>query len=649
MQYLLALLVCLFGFTRDASAQGRECPTGALTSGETISASLEVADCQVKDMVTGSNSAAPAKRYFLETGEKAVFTFTVSATGYTPVLTVYTSLGRLVGTNTAAAGATTARVIINLPAGGYNIITYGSGAAAVGAFELKAAHELPRPCPIVDLPEAGAKEDAFTASSCRFVDLIEFSVSTLNVAFYRYPMARRAVLTLDSDTALTRFSSVLVTQTLTACPGGKQLTVSLTAGTHTISVSSPDLGSFTVRTKVDDLRECARTPIDVGAEVIAKLETGGCRWLDEFVPSSETTPVNLYGFSVDARTVVQIDQTSPVVDTYLGLMIAQSQAGLASNDNASTTTKDSRILIHLIPGNYVVVATANDETVLGDFTLKLAGEKPRSCDQPTLISGASADGKVPAEGCRLLDYIALSTLTDLVTPFRFDAADPTMLALKAQGATASTLRAVTAQGVEVVRQASDRNGDIPVEFRLPAGPINILMTSTGATKPAFMLAAQTRAIPACPPATLDLNAEIEGTIAAGDCKVNELVNYVSVPAPAQRFQLQIPERGRLTIELESSVLSPLLGVTNDKDELLGLAFATSPTKVTLSNPQAETGTIRIFASSSTPVLGAFKLRNVFTSSMAEPPPAGVDRADWQRSHERAVTEFGGKRPAKLLQ
>jgi hypothetical protein len=649
MHYLLAALVCLFGFTRAASAQGRECPTGALTSGETIGASLELADCQVKDMVTGSSSAAPAKRYYLEAGEKAVFTFTVSATGYTPAVTVYTSLGRLVASNTAAAGTTTARVIINLPAGGYNIITFGSGTAAVGAFELKAAHELPRPCPVVDLPEDGARDGAFTASSCRFVDLNEFSVSTLNVAFYRYPMARRAVLTLDSDTALTRFSSVLVTQSGNGFPGGKQLTVSLVAGTYTVSVSSPDLGSFTVRTKVDDLRECARTPIDVGAEVTAKLESGGCRWLDEFVPSSDTTPVNLYGFTVDARTVVQIDQTSPAVDSYLALMTAQTRAGLASNDDASNTSSDSRILIHLIPGNYVVIATAYDETTLGDFTLKLTGDKPRTCGQPILTSGASADGRVPAEGCRVLDYVALSTLTDLVAPFRFDAAEATMLALKAEGATASTLRAVTEQGLEVVRQASDRNGAIPVEFRLPAGPIDILMTSTGATKPAFKLGAQTRAIPACPPTPLDLNAEIEGTIASGDCTVNELVNYVSAPAPAQRFQLQIAERGRLAIDLESSVFSPLLGVTNDKDELLGLVFATSPAKVTLGNPQAEVGTIRVFASSASAVLGAFKVRNVFTSSATEPASTGVDRADWQRSHERMATEPGRKRPAKLLQ
>lgn len=656
MPYLLALLVCLLTFAQTANAQAPDCPAGAITSGETVNGTLELTDCKVRDMVTGSTSAAPAERYYLEADEKAVYTFTVSATGYTPVLGVYTSLGRLVGASTAAAGTTAARIIINLPAGRYSIITYGTGVTSVGSFELKAAHELPRPCPIVDLPESGEKEDAFTASSCRFVDLNEFSINTLNVAFYRYPLTQRAVLTLASDTAIERFSSVLVTQSLTPFTGGKQLTVSLTPGTHTISVSSPDVGSFTVRTKVEDLHECARTPVDLGTQISGLLETGGCRWLDVFVPSSDATPVNLYRFTVESRTVVQIDQTSPVVDAYLALTTAQTLSGLASNDDANNTTSDSRILIHLIPADYVVVATAYDDTTLGDFTLKITGATPRSCDQLNLTSGALLDGKVPAEGCRILDYVALSTLTDLVVPFRFDPVEPTMLELKAEGATASTLRAVTARGLEVVRQVSDRNGNIPLEFRVPAEPLTILMTSTGATKPDFKLGAQTRALPDCPSTPLEVNAEAEGTIAAGDCKVNELVNYITLPAPAQRFQLQIPELGRLAIDLESTVFAPFLAITSDQDELLGLTYASAPTKVALSNPRAEAGTVRILASSASPVLGAFKVRSVFTPA-EEPADSGAQRMDWQRVHEQAETadalglerKGGRKRPVKLLQ
>ncbi len=184
-----------------ATAQPRECPTAALLAGETVSAALEATDCRLSDLVSGTTSTALAKRYRIETAEKAVFTFTMVASGFTPALAILTSQGRVVGTNSATVVSGTARVTINLPAGAYNVITYALGTGASGTFELKAAGEPPRPCPTLDLPESGTLEGAFTASSCRFVDVNELSVSTANVVFYRYRMTRQAVLTITAETS----------------------------------------------------------------------------------------------------------------------------------------------------------------------------------------------------------------------------------------------------------------------------------------------------------------------------------------------------------------------------------------------------------------------------------------------------------------
>ncbi len=69
-------------------------------------------------------------------------------------------------------------------------------------FELKAAKEAPRPCPVGELPESGSLQGEFSASSCRFVDVNELSTNTSNVAFYQYRMPRKAVLTFDAETAI---------------------------------------------------------------------------------------------------------------------------------------------------------------------------------------------------------------------------------------------------------------------------------------------------------------------------------------------------------------------------------------------------------------------------------------------------------------
>ena len=626
MYQRIAIFVCILSFLPRAAAQPRECPTGTIASGETVTAALETADCRVSDLVSGSTNASLAKRYKLDAGEKAVFTFTAAATGYAPTLAVYTAQARLVGSNSAPSGGT-ARITINLPAGAYTIITYG--AAPGGAFELKAAHELPRPCPTQTLPESGTFEGAFSASTCRFVDVNEFSTSTLNVAFFRYQMTRRAVLTLESDTAIARFSTVLLTPAATPFSSGKQLVVSLAAGTQTVSLASTETGSFTVRTKVEDLRECLQTPVTIGAEVTGQLALGGCRWLDQFVPSADPTPVKLYRFSVASRTVVQIDETSPTVDAFLELLASPSQQRLASNDDASDATTDSRLLIHLVPGAYVIVASAYDSTTLGSFTLKLAGEAPRSCDAQNLASGAPVDGQVPAEGCRVLDYISLSTVTDLAAPFRFDATESTMLALKAEGAVTSTLRAVTAQGREVARLTSNRNGDIPLELRIPDGRLTVLMSSTAAIKPAVKLGAQTHAVPSCPANAFAVNSEVENVVTTVDCKFSEQVVYSTFTGPAQPFQLRITQRGRLTLEVESDSFTPALAVLGAGNELIGIFLLPAPGKVTVTNNLVEPGDITLLVTSASPAtLGAFKLRNTLVPAALPAAPSSSVPA-WQ--------------------
>ncbi len=613
-------MVCVFSINSGVNAQTRDCPTAALTSGDTVSGVLEAADCKVSDLLPGNTASALAKRFKLETAGKAVFTFTVTASGFAPGIAVFTAQGRMVGSNSAASGGT-ARVTANLPAGTFTIITFGS---SPGSFEIKVSSEQPRTCATQDLPESGSLEGAFSESTCRLVDLTELSTSTANVAFFRYTMPRRGVLSIESSTAIARLGIALVTPSLNSFSGINRLTVSLLAGSQLVSVSSTEMGSFTLRTTLEEARTCNTTPIDIGVETPGKLETGGCRWLDIFYPSNDPTPARLYRFNVDSHTIAQIDETSAVIDSFLVLLSPSSV--LASNDDVNSSTANSRILIHLVPGTYIAVASAYDETTLGEFTLKVSTEAPRSCDAPNLTSGAASSGQVPSEGCRVLDYIGLSTLTDLVAPFRFEATDTTMLALKAEGATASTLRVVTGEAVEVVRQAADRNGDLPVEFRMPAVPVTVLMTSTAAVKPSFRIAAQTRAVPSCATAALDVNGESENAITAAECRFSELVNYVPAQSSAQQYDVHVTSKGRHTLELESASFAPVLAVSSTKNELLGVTFAATPGKVSLTNPQLEPGDYKVLVTSATLTgAGAFKLRSTFVPAAGEPASASTAR------------------------
>ena len=247
----------------------------------------------------------------------------------------------------------------------------------------------------------------------------ELSTNTNNIAFYQYRMPRKAVFSVEADTAIARFTSVLVTPAANGFSGTKQLIASLNSGLHSVSVSSAELGSFTLRTRVDDLRSCPAATAKLGEEIQGRLDLTGCRWLDQFVPSDDPTPISFYRFEVESRTIVQLDEASKAFDaTVLLARGAEELQLLAANDDAAADTTDSRILINLTPGSYVAIASAFEEDVPGDFTLKLGGEPPRTCTPQTLTSGAALDGQVPSEGCRVLDYISFSTLADLTAPFR---------------------------------------------------------------------------------------------------------------------------------------------------------------------------------------------------------------------------------------
>ena len=636
MPCLLVVIACLFGLIDRASAQARECPTGSLAPGAAVSGALEAADCRFNELIAGGASTSFAKRYRLDVTEKAVYAFALTAADYPAAVGLYTAQGRLVGSGAAAAAGGVARVAANLPAGAYTAISYSTRAAAVGAFELKVEQQGIRPCPILDLPESGAIEGAFTSSSCRFVDLSELSVNTNNVVFYRYSMAKRGVLSLAADSAIARFSTVLVTSALAGFTGAKQLTLSLPAGAHSVSVSSAETGSFTLRIKTEDLRPCGVTVIRVGEDAAGKLDAAGCRWLDQFVPSADATPVSLYRFTLDSRAVVQIDQTSAEVNSYLALFrTVPSFAQLAFNDNAAANTGDSRILIHLLPGVYTLIATASfNEAAAGAFALALAANPPKTCEPTPLGSGVTVDGQVQAEGCRVLDYVVNSTVADVVAPFAVDAPRPIMLSLKAENAFGSTLRLVTGQGVEVARLANDRNGGMATESRTVAGVHTVLMTSPTVSKPVFKLGAKTRELSICPVNELALNAEAGNAITALECRVTDLVNYFTFNNPAQLFEFKIAERGVITLEMESDVFPPVLIVTDALGELVGLTFIDAPGKAVLPDGALPVGTYRIVASSLATTLGAFNVRTIFVP--AAPPPATASVPDWRRLHEAAA-------------
>ena len=604
-----------------------DCPTTPLVAGETASGTLAATDCRLRDMIAGNTNASYAKRYRLEVSSQGVFPVTIGSPDFPATVSIYS--GTQLRAQASALQSATGRLTINLPTGAYTLYVYSGRAEATGGFELKADRENARPCPINTLEAAGTVEGAFTESSCRFVDLSPFSVSTNHIAFYQVEMPRRGALSLTADTAIANFSTVLSTPAGAAFRALKQMTVSLLPGTAVVSFSSALAGSYTIRTAVQDLRTCPQAQGRLGEETTGEITETGCRWLDLFVPSDDVSPVSLVKFSSDTRAIGQLDLRSTLFDSFLVLSDARTGAVIAFNDNASTGVRDSRILANLPPGEYLAMATSATGSGRGAFTMNIASQAPRRCEAVGLSPGETVNGSVPDgdSGCRLIDYMSYSTLLTPVAPFVFDSSQATMLGLKAEGAVSSTVRLLTPTGQEVARGNADRNGELNSEFRIPSGAHTVLVTSTANPRPAFKLTAQTRALPACPPEPLALGPEVESVLTTVDCKLSELANYFPVPVPAKAFIVKVTERGTLRARIESAEFGPYVAVLDSTASPLAAAGVPGNSGgVTLGGP-VEPGEYTIAVSSLGATLGAFKLQATFIpASGAITPPVIAGRA-----------------------
>lgn len=594
-----------------------------LPVGETVSATLDSSDCKFSD-INGGTLGSLVKRYRIRVAEPRALILGMSATGFTPQLLIYAAQNRLVGTTSGAApGAAAVRLAIHLTPGEYTIFAMANRADVTGTLELKSELEPLRTCPTGQqtLTLDGTVEGNFDASTCRFLDLTPLSTNEAHVVFYRATMPRAAVLDLQAQTAMTGFSMVLTNDALAAFRGTQSILASLNPGALLFSVSSSNRGSYSIKSAVTDRRACNQAPIQNGEEVSIELALAGCRVLDYRVPSSDARPLALYRFSVADSTIVEINQKAPVLDTLLYLFDSRATV-ISLSDDAFENSTDSKILIHLPPGGYVIGASTFDRATPGSATLKLAGDRPRSCEAPLLSANEAVMGRIPESGCRYLDYVAFSEDEALVSPYSVEPDQKRLLKFTVSGLTRGFVEVASPQAVLLAGASADRDGDASPEMLFLPGKHFLLLSSEAGdgVRPEFSVRMTARDLPACDTGVLPANGEVTEVLTAVECKASEIVPYLALPVSAKAFKLDLPSRGRVAITVDSSAFAPLLAILQGPDNRLLAIGRQTPGPVTASGTLAS-GDYRIVAGTLSS-LGEYKLKIEFTPEGA-PSTSGV--------------------------
>lgn len=543
----------------------------------------------------------------------------------TVLLVFTTSPSTLIGfNNDVSASSKDSQLVVNLPAGSYEVIVTSSSPGA-GSFQLSAKGENPRECAPLALPAPGVTEGAFRAeTSCRFVDLVPFETGEGFAQLYTLRMPRNGVLSVSAETTAEEFGLLATSGSTFETFGEKSVLASLTAGEVSVFVAALGEGPYKLTAAVESQRPCPAETYALGGEVSSALANGGCRLLDYRIPSADVRPLKLYRMSLDRPTVVRLDQSSRVFDTYLYLFDQQARL-LASNDDLERSVTDSRITIHLPAGSYNLGASAYDEEELGTYTLKTAGESPRTCPMPDLVSGETKEGILPAEGCRYLDFVPFSQSQIFVAPFRLTAQARKLVSLDLRAnAPGETLSLLGPQSTEVLRvPVNNATRTFEGDVTIASGAHTALLWSTAAAPPTYSLTATIRDPRNCPVNDIGPNDTQRGTLVGSPCRMTDVIQYFPVATPVQTYRISIPVRGRLTLSMDPAGFVPHIVGIRGTDTFIGQTPASAPAArvnfTTIFNP----GEARFHLGTRTTASG-FTVQTVFepesTASASTVPP-----------------------------
>ena len=338
----------------------------ALSIGQPTSGTLAATDCRLSD-----NTVIQLYEFSLTAPTKVEILMT-SAVVDSYLFLADASLN-VIDEDDDGGGAKNARIMRTLPAGRYALFANTFGVDSYGPYQL-VVRPAPTACVVGRATTIPALVNAtLSASSCRlngnsYQDRYDLTITT------------RTTLTVDmKSTAVDAVLVVLDAQerivTQDDDSGGNtdaSLEVLLEPGRYTIVAGGfpGQLGAYRLSAALAvDPCAVSRT-VAIGQTVQGTLSTRDCAVSDNGGPRRY---FQRYGLTLATATSLQLDMVSSAVDAYVVVQNAQTGAVVAENDDASNTTTNSRVVINLPAGQYIVNCTTYDAGAVGLYLLVASG------------------------------------------------------------------------------------------------------------------------------------------------------------------------------------------------------------------------------------------------------------------------------------
>ena len=615
----------------------RSCSARDLALSDTVSASLSAAGCRQLDVFPASFSTALVDPYRITLTEAGTLTVEMVSADFDAFLSLYDKNLSLIGSDNNSGGGKSAWLMSSLNPGTY-FIHASAADAKTGAYNLTVSF---RPasapaCPATDLALVGSAAGTLSASDCRVLDLMRPSSNTAYVDRYRVTLPQRGVLSLDLASSIFTPSIAIYdsrsSQLGTAFGSTRssaKLSVSLNPGEYAVWASSAgaQTGAYTLQSLFRAMVGAGCPVVDVapGATAQGSLNDMNCRMLDLMAPSSNASFVSQYRITAPRRGVLTLEMESPNLDPALRLNDAESRM-IASNQTQRGSV--ARIVATVDPAPYIVYASSAGA---GAFTFRsrLQDAPAPDCAARALGLGDTAAGMFDHGGCRGKDIVPNSTDHSYAAQYKLVVAERGTLGVEMSSSAFPpqvTLYRLDFRSI-AFSSAGGVSGRSLLSATVSPGEYILVARSSGPTTGAFTLTTSFQAAPplTCPVWEIGLEETVEGTLAAGDCALRDVLPGSASDAFVHRYQVAVTASGTLQIELSSADFVPVVSLRDAEGQTVAEATITGEDASARLSAGVAPGSYVIFVTSARPASGRYAVKTAFQPAEGEPTAGTTGR------------------------
>jgi hypothetical protein len=397
------------------------------------------------ETIPGSGDQLYYNDYNLTLAAAGAVTLSVTTGDFTPTLYLLDEAGNtlaldFVGGGYDFDGKATSHLRVQLPAGNYVAQVY-SDVASGGTYRLQygyTAERLPVCKPIAVTP-GDAQNGAISSASCRtslgLGDLYTFTLAaagTLELDLGSPDFTGVLAIRDQKDNLIVRSDEIDSVTTA-------HISADLAAGVYTVvAAASSFSGKYRLTSKftAHDVPACTYTQaLDLNGGYIQRLNLGGCK-------AANGQPVDYYGFTLSADSLVLAVMTSSEVDGFLTLY--DSAGNVVRTDDNSYGGIDPLIVQYLPAGTYKLAVRGALAASGGLYEVDLRtvpGPRPPLCgSRGTLELGGSVSGNITYTGCQytdktFADVYQMTLTSDAAVDLRLNAVefDAYLIVLDAKG------------------------------------------------------------------------------------------------------------------------------------------------------------------------------------------------------------------------